>query len=357
MEPFLGPRFGNASSPHRFGQEARAAVEEARLAVSRLVGGEDGDVVFTASGTEAVLTAILGAGRAQERPRHFVTTAIEHPSGLGGAAALEREGWRVTRVLPESNGVVPAARVEAALTPDTILVSILHANNETGVVQPVPEVASLCRERGIRLHVDAVQSAGKLPLDASAWGVDLLSLASHKLGGPKGAAALWRRRGVPLRPLVPGTQEGGLRGGTVDVAAVAGFGTAAELAMRERDDYRNRTGGLRDVLETSLERSVPGASITGRAVARLPNTTHLTFEDDVGPDLVLALDLEGFAVSAGAACRSGANEPSHVLLAMGMSAGRARTAVRISTGMDTRETDLDALVRALAERVTPRERV
>jgi cysteine desulfurase len=353
MAPYLGPRFGNPQSLHRTGQEARRAVEDARRSVLGLLGADEGDLVFTASGTESVLGAILGACRAREHPGHLVLSSIEHPSGLAASAALEGEGWEVTRVSPGADGTVSPREVEAALTPQTALVSVQHANNETGVIHPVPEIASLCRARGILFHTDAVQSAGKIPLAATAWGADLVSVASHKLGGPKGAGALWRRAGVPLRPLLPGSQEGGLRGGTVDVPAVVGFGVAAACARSELSDYRTHTGRLRDRVERAIRERIPGAGVTGGEALRLSNTTHLTFGPEAGPDLVLALDLAGFAVSAGAACRSGAQEPSHVLLAQGIPPGRARTAVRISTGMGTRESDLDALVSELGRLLAP----
>lgn len=352
MAPYLGPRFGNPQSLHRRGQEARRAVEDARRSVFGLLGTDEGDLVFTASGTESVLGAILGVCRAREHSGHLVLSSIEHPSGLAAAAALEEEGWEVTRVSPGADGTVSPGSVEAALTPRTVLVSVQHANNETGVIHPVPEIASLCRARGVLFHTDAVQSAGKIPLATAAWGIDLVSVASHKLGGPKGAGALWRRAGVPLRPLLPGSQEGGLRGGTVDVPAVVGFGAAAR-ARSELSDYRTHTGRLRDRLERAIRERIPGAVVTGGEALRLSNTTHLTFEPEAGPDLVLALDLAGFAVSAGAACRSGAQEPSHVLLALGVPPGRARTAVRISTGMETGESDLDALVSELGRLLAP----
>jgi cysteine desulfurase len=354
MLPILGSSFGNPSSVHRFGQEARAAVDVARRRVSSLVGGEGGDLVFTASGTEAVLSGVLGASRAAGRPGHAVISAIEHPAGLAAGEVLEEEGWRITRVSSDRQGLVSPAAVEAALTGETVLVSVLHANNETGTIQPVRELAALCRERGILFHVDAVQSAGKLPLAVGEWGVDLLSVASHKLGGPKGAGALWRRGGVRVRPLLPGSQEGGLRGGTVDVAAVVGFGAAAEAARAGLDAYRAHTTALRDRLEGALRRELPEAAVTGAESPRLSNTTHLTFAGDAEADLVLALDLAGFALASGAACRSGATDPSHVLLAMGMSPSRARSALRVSVGMETTPVEIDAFVAALQRLVAPR---
>jgi cysteine desulfurase len=350
MEPFLGPRFGNVSSVHVFGQAARAAVDRARRQVKELLGAEEGDLIFTGSGTEAVFTAVVGACRAREdRGRHVVLSAIEHPAGIDAGRFLAGEGWDVTWVRPTGEGVVEPEAVETALGGETVLVSVIHANNETGVIQPVEEIARICREHDVLFHTDAVQSVGKVAIGVAEWGPDLLSIAAHKMGGPQGVGALWRKPGVRFQPLIPGTQEGGARGGTVSVATVVGFGAAAEWARTRGEEYRNETGALRDRLETTLSEITP-ARVTAAGSNRLPNTTHLTFDPDVGEDLVPALDMEGYAVSSGSACKSGSEDPSHVLLAMGIEPGRARTAVRASFGAGNHAEEVDGFVGAL-ERV------
>jgi cysteine desulfurase len=330
-------------------------VERARGQVKTLCGGVAGDLVFTGSGTEAVLLGMVGLARAvSPRGGHLVISAVEHRAGLDAGHQLESLGFPVTWVRPDPAGHLDPARVAEALLPDTVLVSIMHANNETGVIHPVAEIAGICRGRGVRMHVDAIQSAGKIPVEADSWGVDGLSLAAHKLGGPQGVGALWRRRGSPIEPLFPGPQEGGLRGGTLNVAGIVGFGIAAEAAGGELERYEARMGERRRALEAALVAQVPEAKVTGTESPRLPNTVHLTFDPAVGPDLVVALDLEGYAVSAGSACRSGSEEPSPVLLAMGYSPERARTSVRVSFGMETTDEDLGGFVQVLARMVQSR---
>lgn len=346
---------GNASSIHDFGQRARAVVDRGRAAVRRLLHTDEGRVLFTGSGTEAVLTALLGATAAMDPPGHAVISAIEHRVGLDAIRLLQEAGWRVTPVRPDAAGVIHPAAVAQALQPDTGLVSVLQANNETGVVQPVGAIAGIAREAGALFHVDAVQSAGKLPVTARDWGADLVSVAAHKLGGPAGVGALWRREDVRLAPLLPGSQEDGLRGGTHNVPGIAGFTAAIEASLAGEEE-QVRLRALRETLETQLRERVPECRVTGGEAPRLSNTTHLTFDPSVGADLVWALDLEGIAVSSGSACASGSEEPSHVLLAMGMDPGRAATAVRVSTGWTTTERDLDLFLTAL-ERVLAVRRV
>ncbi len=350
MLPFLGGRWANPSSLHGPGQEARAVVDAARRAVERLVGGA-GDVVFTGSGTEAVFTAVTGAaGLRSAEPGHAVVSALEHRSGRDAAAALERAGWSVTRVAPDrDSGRLSPEAVAGALRPGTRLVSVIHADSETGIVQPVEEIRRACSGPDLLFHTDAVQTAGRLDLDAGRGGFDLVSLSAHKLGGPPGVGAVWRRRGVALDPLIPGTQEGGIRGGTHNLAGIAGFAAAAHLALDRGGEDVRRVAALRERLERSLGEAVPAAAITGAGSPRLPNTTHVTFGENPPPDLVMALDLEGFAVSAGSACASGSAEPSPVLLAMGMSEARARGALRVSLGPDNTEDEVDRFVAALAK--------
>jgi cysteine desulfurase len=342
---------GNPSSAHRYGQEARAAVDAARRSVCALLGGPAGDLVFTGSGTESVLLGIVGAAAAADGGRRrIVLSAIEHTAGLDAAGLLAGRGWEVVWIVPEAAGEIGVEAVRAALDPRPALVSVMHANNETGVLQPVAAIAALCREHDVLFHVDAVQSVGKVPVAAEAWGADLVSVAAHKMGGPAGVGALWKRRVVPLRAQIPGSQEGGRRGGTHNVPALVGFGEAARAAGEVLAKTAAGMDALRERFEAGVTEAVPAARVTGRDAARLPNTTHLTFDPACGADLVVALDLDGYAVSSGSACRAGSTDPSHVLLAMGMTPERARTAVRVSLGPGTTTADLDGLVDALVRR-------
>ena len=355
MMPFLEGRFGNPSSTHALGREARRAVDLARREVLELCGRARGEILFTSSGTDAVLVGVAGAARSmRSRGHHVIVSGIEHRSGIDAARFLETEGFSVSWVAPDAEGRILPEHIMDRLRPDTVLVSVQHANNETGVVQPVREMGTLLEGSGARFHVDAVQSAGKIPLDPEAWHADYVSLAAHKLGGPKGAGALWRAEGRPLSPLLPGTGEGGLGGGTSSVSNLVGFGVAARLARCELDAHAMRLTVLREALEASLAERIPSATVTGRNAKRLPNTTHLTFDPGVGGDLVIALDREGYAVSAGSACRSGSEEPSPVLLAMGMSPERARTALRVSLGRETNQAELEGFVSALRRIVAAR---
>ena len=355
MTSTLAQTYGNPSSVHTPGQAARAGVDQARRRVSALMGGTDGDLVFTGSGTEAVFLGVVGAANGVPSKGHLVVSGIEHTAGMDAARFLQDTGWEISRVAPDSAGRIDPADIATSLKENTVLVSVLHANNETGVIQPIEEVAALCRQRGILFHTDAVQSVGKIPVQAAQWGVDLVSIAAHKMGGPKGVGALWKRAGVTLKPVIPGTQEGGLRGGTQNTASIVGFGAAADLAQASLTSDATTLSDLQHHLEIQLTERLPSADITGRGVARLPNTTHMTFSPGVGEDLVLALDLEGFAVSSGSACTSGSEEPSHVLLAMGLSPERARTAIRVSLGPGNTRDQLDAFVDTLARMVTFRE--
>jgi cysteine desulfurase len=349
MEPYLGLNPGNPSSLHAAGQRTRAAVDRARRQVLSLVGGDRGQLIFTGSGTEAVVQAILGGTRsAGSRGRRVALSRVEHAAVLGAARMLEAEGWTVDWIPVDAAGRVDPADLVSRLNPETVLVSVLHAGNETGVIQPIEAIAAGCRERGVLLHVDAVQSAGKLPIRADAWGIDLMSLAAHKLGGPQGIGALWRREGVTVAPLIPGSQEGGLRGGTIHVAGAVGFGAAAAVLAGTGPGEACTQAGLRNRLEEAIGNRIPEAAITAQEAERLPNTVHLTFSPGIGGDLVPALDLAGYAVSAGSACASGSEEPSHVLLAMGIAPDRARTAVRVSFGPTTTAQELDGFVTALA---------
>lgn len=388
MLPWLGERFGNPSSIHRFGQAARNAVEEARERVAALIGARPPEVVFTASGTEANNCVVASA---VERARlaaggcggHLVISAIEHPSVRQSAARAARGGLQVTRVPPGEDGVVPAAAMIAALRPDTTLACLMLANNELGTLQPVGAVADECRARGILFLCDAVQAVGKVPVDVTALGVDLLVLGAHKFGGPLGAAALWVRGGVEIESLLlGGSQERRRRAGTENVAAIVGLGEAAALALAEipetpeipeipeitetpetpetpemaeiagieRQARPRRLAALRDRFEAGLA-AIPGATIHCRAAPRLPNTSHVAFAGVEGESLLIRLDLAGFAVSTGSACASGTVEPSATLLAMGLRAEEALASIRVSFGIANRAEEVDRFLAVLAREV------
>jgi cysteine desulfurase len=352
MLPWLGERFGNPSSIHRIGQAARNAVEEARERVAALIGGRPPEVVFMASGTEANNTVVASAVASALRSGggHLVVSGIEHPSVRQAAARAERAGVEVTRVPPGEDGVVPAAAMIAALRPNTVLVCLMLANNEVGTLQPVAAVAAACRERGIPLLCDAVQAVGKVPVDVSRLGVDLLVLGAHKFGGPLGAAALWVRDGIEVEGLlVGGSQERRRRAGTENVSAIVGLGAAAALAVEEvgRSLRPLQLAALRDRFEAGLA-AVPDAIIHCRTAPRLPNTSHVALPGVEGEALLIRLDLAGFAVSTGSACSSGTVEPSETLLAMGLPAEEALSSIRVSFGIANRPAEVDLFLAALA---------
>lgn len=355
MLPWLGETHGNPSSIHRFGQAARNAVEEAREKVAALLGARPPEIVFTASGTEAN-NAVLFQGGA--RSGHLIISAIEHPSVREAAARLAEGGCEVTRVSPGADGVVAAEEIIAALRPDTALVSLMLANNELGTLQPVAEVAAACRERGIPVLCDAVQTVGKIPVDVNALGVDYLTIGAHKFHGPLGAAALWVRKGAEFSSyLLGGSQERRRRAGTENVPALAGFGAAAAAALRELPERTAFLAGLRDRFEAELPRRVPGVVIHCAESPRLPNTSHIAVPGVEGESLLIRLDVAGFAVSTGAACSSGTVEPSKTLLAMGLSRDEALSSLRVSFGMMNRPEEVDRFLDVLAREVAELRRV
>jgi cysteine desulfurase len=341
---------GNGSSVHSFGQQAKGAIDGARGAVAALLGGEPAEVVFTAGGTESINLAIRGVAEALEPTgrRGIVVSGIEHEAVLQTSRALARRGWTLTIVPVESNGVVSTEAVREAVSDTTALVSLMHANNEVGTVQPVASIAAIAHERGALMHTDAVQSAGKIPVSARALGVDLLSISAHKFYGPKGTGALWVRRGVRLTPQVTGgRQERSRRAGTENVPALVGMGVAARLALAALDEYQSRLGALRDRLEAGVLRSVPHTAVNGEPGERVPNTTNIGFERVEAESLLIALDLEGIAVSTGSACSSGTLEPSHVLKAMGLGSARAQSSLRFSLGAANTEAEIDRVLTVL----------
>ena len=341
--------FGNASSIHSFGQAAKAALDDARSAVAELLGARPHDVVFTGSGTEADNLAIRGVAEASlpAGRRQLIASAIEHEAVLNTLKALSKRGWTSTLLPVGAAGVVEPAALEAAITDDTALVSVMHANNEIGTLQPVAELAGIAHRRGALFHCDAVQTAGKLALDVRTLGVDLLSISAHKFNGPKGVGALWSRRGMRLvAPTTGGRQERNRRAGTENVPAIVGLGVAAGLASAKLANEADRLRTLRDRLESSLLDRIPDTSVNGSG-ERVPNTTNISFHGVEAEALLIALDLEGIAVSTGSACSSGTLAPSHVLRAMGLTPQRAQSSIRFSLGLGNTEEEVDRLVGVL----------
>ncbi len=341
----------NASSVHQDGQLARQRLEQARAQVAGLLGCGPKEVVFTSGGTESDNLAILGAVRASTaRPgRHVVTTAIEHPAVLNACKQLEREGVEVTYVAPERDGWVSPEAVRAAVRPETALISVMHANNETGVIQPVAEIGRIAREAGILFHSDGVQAAGKIPVAVADLGVDLYSISGHKLNAPKGVGALYVRKGVTLQPLqFGGRHESGRRAGTENVPAAVALGAAAEHVRAGLADHARLYSQVRYRIERRVAGEIPHVMVNGWTAPRLPNTVNIAFDGVEGEAMVIALDLRGFAVSSGSACSSGAVEPSHVLMAMGLAPEQAKASLRFSVGLGNTVEQADALVDAIA---------
>jgi cysteine desulfurase len=350
MERVLRETWGNPSSTHAEGAAARAAVDRAREQVASLVGCAPRDLLFTAGATEANNTALLGV--LSGTPGHILSSAVEHPSVEAALDALESRGWEVTRAPVDPDGRVGAETAIDALREDTALVSLIWANNETGVLQPVDEIAEAARERGILFHTDATQRVGKLPIDLSHTPADLLSLSAHKLNGPKGTGALVVRQGLAFEPLLRGgPQEGGRRGGTENVAGIVGLGEACALAARELPERARRTGALRDRLWEGISQKIAGVRWNAASDAVLPNTLNVGFEGVAGEMLLQALDLEGISASAGAACASGSIEASPVLVAMGRSPAEARGTLRFSVGHGVDESQIDHVLALLPDLV------
>jgi cysteine desulfurase len=353
----LGQVYGNASSIHHFGQAAKQRLEMARRQAAAAIGCQPREIVFVSGGTEADNLALFGTvrqafGQTGRTSRHVITTAIEHPAVLNACAQLEREGVAVTYVPVGADGIVDPDDIRRALRADTVLVSVMHANNELGTVQPVAEIAAIAREAGVYLHVDGVQALGKIPVDVDALGADLYSVSGHKIYAPKGIGALYVRRGTRLGAIqFGGHHERDRRPGTENVPGAAAFGCAAESAAARLETDARRVGELRDRLELSILERIPHTGVNGNRAARTPNTANIYFDGLEGEALVIALDLRGFAVSSGAACSSGAVEPSHVLTAIGLRAERARASIRFSLGRSTTTEQVDALVEAVAASV------
>jgi len=360
MMPYLAERFGNPNSLHTWGRESRQAMDRARATVARALGATDRDsIVFTSGGTESDNLALLGVAAARAGDgRHVVVSAVEHHAVLNAASHLSRQGFEATLLRVDSQGLLEPDEVRRAIRRDTILVSLMHSNNETGVLFPIASVGRICQERGVTFHTDAVQSFGKIPLDVETLHVDLLSVSGHKLHGPKGIGALFIRRGTRMQPLLfGGTQERSRRAGTEHVAAAVGLARATELSLQDQEGAASRMAALRDRLEDGLMAALPGVLRNGHPTERLPHTTNLAFAGVEAESLILALDLAGVGVSSGAACSSGSLEPSHVLSAMGLARERVMGSVRFSLGRTTTGEEIERVVEVLPEIVERMRRV
>jgi len=363
MLPYFSAEFGNAASIHTPGQRARAAVETAREQVAALIGSRPQEIVFTSGGTESDNHAIFGVVRqaflpvsssrnANSHP-HVITTAIEHEAVLNTCQALEKEGVSVTYLPTDRDGLIDLDQLRRALRPETVLITVMHANNELGTIQPLEEIGRIAKEADVYFHTDAVQSAGKIPIDVRILQLDLLSLSAHKLYGPKGIGALFIRGGTRLRQLLyGGHHQRGFRPGTENVAGIVGLGKAAEIARKSLAADAQRVSALRDKLQQGLLRTVPQSRVNGGAAPRTPNTTNLVFPGVEGEALLISLDLKGLACSTGAACSSGAVEPSHVLTAIGLPPEEARASLRFSLGRHTTAADIDFALNVVPAAVT-----
>ena len=348
MLPYLAENFGNANSIHSSGQRARAAVDAARQAVAELLGAKAAEIVFTCGGTEADNLAIFGIVNPCDQPRkHVVTTAIEHHAVLNTAQALEKQGVDVTYVPVSREGIVDPGDIREAIRPETVLLSVMLANNEIGTIQPIEEIGRIAAEEDVYFHCDAVQAAGKMAIDVRKLGVDLLSISGHKLYAPKGVGALFVKAGTELGPMFfGGHHERDRRPGTENVPGIVGLGKAAQLAMENLDADAPRLAALRDRFENALL-ALPGVRVNGSVRERAPNTSNLSFDATGGEALVIALDLQGVMCSSGAACSSGAVEPSHVLTAIGLTPDQARSSLRFSLGRPTTEQEIDEAIRII----------
>jgi cysteine desulfurase len=351
MKPFYLEEFGNASSIHHYGQRARSAVEKARASVAALLNARPAEIVFTSGGTEGDNAAIFGLATKGD---HIITSTIEHSAVMNTCKRLEQMGCEVSFVPVNGRGEVDPEDIRKALRPNTRLISIMMANNETGVVQPVEEISRIAREADVFFHTDAVQAAGKIPIDVQQIGCDVLTISGHKIHAPQGTGAVYIKRGTLIQPLIyGGSHERQRRAGTENLPGIVGLGKAAELAKKWLEgNGPAEMAAMRDHLQNTVLKAIGEAGINGDGARRVPNTTNLWFDYIEGEALVIALDLKGLAVSSGAACSSGAIEPSHVLLAMGLKHERARSSVRISLGKQTTNEDIEFAIKVLPETVT-----
>jgi len=349
MIPYFSAAFGNASSIHRWGREARMGVDLAREKVADLIGAKPSEVIFTSGGTESDNLALRGVAHAlRDKGKHIITTKIEHHAILHTCEALEKEGFAVTYVGCDRYGMVDPEEVRAAITPETILISVMHGQNEVGTIEPVGEIGKIAKEKGIVFHSDAVQSAGKIPVNVDELNVDLLTLSSHKIYGPKGVGALYVRKGTKIAPQATGgSHERGLRAGTENVSGIVGFGEACYLAKKELPEESRRLSALRDRLIQGILTNIPDSVLNGHPTQRLPHNVNVSIKYVEGESILLNLDLMGIAASSGSACTSGSLEPSHVLLAMGIPHEVAHGSLRMTLGRSNTEEDVDYVVETL----------
>ncbi|WKZ32746.1 MAG: cysteine desulfurase NifS [Thermodesulfobacteriota bacterium] len=349
LVPFLKEQWGNPSSIHWAGRGTRKAVEDAREKVCALLNCTNTELIFTSSGTEGDNHALKGLAYAKkDKGNHIITTAVEHPAVLNTCKHLQKEGFEVTYLGVDNDGLISLDELKAAITPKTILISVMFANNETGVLFPMKEIGAIAKEKGIAFHTDAVQAAGKAKIDVKDINCDLLTISGHKLYGPKGIGALFVKRGVRLVPLIHGGHhERNRRGGTENVAGIVGMGKAAEIALRDMDKEIEHLKSLRDRLEKGMAERVPHIKVNGHADKRLPNTSNISFEFVEGESLLLNLDMKGIAASSGSACTSGSLEPSHVLIAMGLTHELSHGSVRFSLGKSNTAEEIDFLLETM----------
>lgn len=349
MMPYLTDTYGNASSPHSFGQVARIGVEHAREQVARAINADPSEIVFTGCGTESDNTVLFGvAERYAKKGDHIITTNVEHHAILHSCAALEKKGIKVTYLPVDKDGLVTPEQVRDAITDKTILVSVMFANNEVGTIMPVPEIAAVCHEKGVLFHTDAVQAAGHVPIDVKAMGIDMLSISGHKFHGPKGVGVLYERKGIRLPSyIIGGEQEKGRRAGTENVAGIVGLGEALELAVTNMSETSARMTMMRDRLIEGIEATIPEVKLNGHRTKRLPNNVNFSIKYIEGESILLMLDMAGIAASSGSACTSGSLDPSHVLLALGLTHEVAHGSVRLTLGDDTTDEDIDYVLETL----------
>jgi len=350
MLPYFTEKFGNPSAIHSYGQEVKGAVEEARAQVCALIGCQEDELVFTSGGTESDNTALYGVIRAlaSKRKNHIITSAVEHHAILETAEALEADGCVVTELPVDSDGLVDPDSVKTAITPQTALISIMHANNEIGTIQPLAEISKIAKEAGVVFHTDAVQTTGRIPVNVDELGVDLLSISSHKLYGPKGVGALYIRTGAPIVPVMHGgAQERNWRAGTENVAGIVGLGKAAEMAGKMMATEMPRLTALRDKLADGLVAAMPETYINGHPTRRLPNNVNIGVAYVEGEAILLNLDLMGICASSGSACSSGSLDPSHVMMALACPPELARGSIRFTMGKDTTEAEVDKVLEVM----------
>lgn len=349
MMPYLTDTYGNASSPHSFGQVARIGVEHAREQVARAINADPSEIVFTGCGTESDNTVLFGvAERYAKKGDHIITTNVEHHAILHSCAALEKKGIKVTYLPVDKDGLVTPEQVRDAITDKTILVSVMFANNEVGTIMPIPEIAAVCHEKGVLFHTDAVQAAGHVPIDVKAMGIDMLSISGHKFHGPKGVGVLYERKGIRLPSyIIGGEQEKGRRAGTENVAGIVGLGEALDLAVTNMSETSARMTRMRDRLIEGIEATIPEVKLNGHRTKRLPNNVNFSIKYIEGESILLMLDMAGIAASSGSACTSGSLDPSHVLLALGLTHEVAHGSVRMTLGDDTTDEDIDYVLETL----------